>query len=256
MKAFLAGMFVFLLMTPLVASGASAGDAEGTFREGNAAFQKGDFAAAIRAYEGLISEGYSSGALYYNLGDAYYRSGDITRAILNYERARRLIPYDEDLLHNIKVARSMTVDRIEPLPRLFLWRYWEALRDGFSIDALAVTGYFAYIVMLAGLLLLFLSGRSRLRRAGAYSGLAGAAVLFLMISLIAARVRYIDRRDTGIVVSGAAEVKNAPDDEGPSAFVLHGGTKVEIADRVGDWIRIRLEDGKVGWMTAEDVEVI
>jgi tetratricopeptide (TPR) repeat protein len=231
-------------------------DAEDAFHAGNAAFQQGDYASAIHIYEDLMAQGYRSGALYYNLGNAYYRSGKISAAILNYERARHWIPKDEDLAHNLEVSRLALVDQIEPVPRLILWNYWDSFRDSLSMEVLTAIGYLAYLAALCCIALILLSEGPSARRRG-LAGVVGAVlVLGAAVLLLDAKVSGLKDRDFGIIITPVVEVKNAPDSEGPSAFVLHEGTKLRVTDQVGTWIQIRLADGKVGWLQADSVEII
>ncbi len=249
---------MLILLAFVVASPAISydGDAESAFREGNVAFQKDDFEGAIDAYQGLIDAGYESGALYYNLGNAYYREGNIAMAILNYERAMRRMPADEDLLHNLEVARLQTIDRIEPVPRLFLWDYLRAVEDHLDISTLTATAYCGYLICLVAIALLVLSGGVRVRKYGLIACVISLLTMGMTVSMLAKKISSLEEKNHGIVVAEIADVKNAPDDEGPDIFILHSGTKVKLLDRLEEWIQIRLEDGKVGWLTADDLEII
>jgi hypothetical protein len=256
MSLMLAVLTLSLSISPLLAEPSLVEEAESAFREGNTVFQKGEFEAAIRIYEELAARGYASGPLYYNLGNAYYREGDIARAILNYERARHWMPNDEDLAHNLEVARLMTVDQIEPIPRLFLWDYWDSFRDSLPVSTLILIGYTAYLLILGCVALFSFSRQLGIRRYGILTGTGAGIVLVLVILLLGTRVSRMSSREYGIIMPSVVEVKNAPDDEGPNLFVLHGGSKMKITDRVGEWIQIRLEDGKVGWMNESGAEII
>ena len=91
------------------------------FQQGNQLYQGGDFAGALKAYQAVLQGGFESADLYYNLGNAHFKTGDLGRTILNYERARKLNPGDADIQANLDLARSLTVDEIEPLPRFWLF---------------------------------------------------------------------------------------------------------------------------------------
>ena len=103
------------------------------FDKANDLYRKNKFEDAVKEYKKLIDDGYESAALYYNLGNAYYREGNIGHAILYYEKALKLEPNDDDIIHNIAIADSKTVDKIEPLPKFFLFQWWEALLAVFTI---------------------------------------------------------------------------------------------------------------------------
>lgn len=246
-------LLAFVAASPAIASD---GDAESAFREGNIAYRKDDFEGAIDAYQALIDSGYESGELYYNLGNACYREGNIALAILNYERALRRMPADEDLLHNLEVARLQAVDRIEPIPRLFLWDYLRAIEDHLDVSTLTAAAYCGYLLCLAAIALLILSESVRIRKYGLIACVISLLTMGMTVSLLAEKISSLDEREHGIVVVETADVKNAPDDEGPDLFILHSGTKVKLLDQVEEWIQIRLEDGKVGWLTADNLEII
>jgi len=239
MKAILVLSFLLLNVFPLLPT-QSLDEAESAFREGNTSFQQGNYGDAIRVFQRLIGDGYVSGPLFYNLGNAYYRQGDIARAILNYERALRWLPDDEDVAHNLDVARLMAVDRIEPVPSLIIKRYWEILVDSLSVSIMIVLAYIGYLGMLASILFFTLKSGFRTRRYSLLSGTGASIVVALLVVLVVARTSRLSSQSYGIVISEVVEVKNSPDREGPDTFLLHGGTKVQITDRVGEWIQIRL----------------
>lgn len=243
-------------IVPLHAEGLSLKEAKSAFRTGNAMYQEGDFENAIDTYEEVIAAGFDSGPLYYNLGNAYYRTSDFARAILNYERALHRMPNDDDLKHNLEMARLMIVDQVEPVPRIFLWDYWDSFRDSLPISALTSLAFAAFVVILAAISLVILACGFRIRRLGLFAGSAAVIVLAVTILFLVTKVSRLARDDYGIVIEEVVEVKNAPDAEGPSAFILHAGSKVKITDRVGEWIQVRLLDGKVGWMIDTGIEII
>jgi hypothetical protein len=255
MKLYMAIVLILGVVTILPANTSVEG-AESAFREGNNLFQQGDYDGAILIYEDIITGGYLSGSLYYNLGNAYYRTGDVARAILNYERARRKIPDDEDLRYNIGMARMATVDQIEPIPRLFVWDYWDSIKSSFSLSSLILIGFFAYLAVLASIAVFVLARNPGARRYSLPAGFCSFALLLLVLVLLTVRISSLENRDQGVIMVEIADVKNAPDEDGPDAFVLHPGTLVKITDRVGDWMQVRLEDGKVGWTMAENMEII
>jgi hypothetical protein len=255
MKALLVLFYLLLNVSTLMAT-QSPDEAENKFLKGNASFQQGNYEDAIQVYQRLMGDGYVSGPLLYNLGNAYYRQGDIARAILNYERSLRWLPDDEDVVHNLNVARLMTVDRIEPVPSLIIERYWEILVDSISISSMIVLAYIGYLTILGSILIFTLVSGFSARRYSLLSGTGASIVVALIVVLVFARISRLSSQSYGIVISEVVEVKNSPDRAGPDAFLLHGGTKVEITDRVGEWIQIRLDDGKVGWMTEEGMETI
>jgi tetratricopeptide (TPR) repeat protein len=229
---------------------------EQVFEEGNRLYQEKKFSEARKAYESLLNNGYLSGDLYYNLGNAYYKVGNIAKAILNYERGLRLVPNDEDLRHNLKLANLMVADRIEPTPRLFFWDYWDSIRGAFSVESITWITYGAYILVIGSIGIVILS-RSFQTRKIAITGWAGSALVFIVLLLVClVKISDLGRDDLAVVTHDIITIKNSPDAKSSDAFVLHSGVKVQITDRVNDWIKIRLADGKVGWMENNGAERI
>jgi len=244
------------LLILLPASASLGQTPEQLFREANQLYQQGKVPDARDLYEKILSSGYSSGELYYNLGNAYYKTGSLARAILNYERAMRLIGGDEDVRHNLQLANMMTTDRIEPIPKLFVWDYWQACKDAFSLRSATLFAYLFY-VLVAGAAALFLLARTyALRKVALLSG-GGALVAFCFCALLfASKLTDATRTDEAVLMAQIATVKNSPDPKSSDAFVLHGGSKVQLIDHLGSWSKIRLADGKVGWVEAASLEVI
>jgi tetratricopeptide (TPR) repeat protein len=225
-------------------------------KQGDMLYQQAKFTDAVASYEKVLSAGYVSGDLYYNLGNAYYKSGDIPAAILNYERARRLNPDDDDLQHNLQLANLMVTDRIDPTPRLFVWDAWDNIKGWFSLKGITLLMYGCYLLVLAAAAALLLVRTYILRKAAMISGACCLLLFLFALTVFVARVSDVTRTDDAIVRAQIVTVKNSPDEKSSDAFVLHGGVKVRIIDHLGAWTKIRLVDGKQGWMPESAAEVI
>ncbi len=226
------------------------------FQQANSLYQQGKVAEARDLYEGIRQAGLESGELYFNLGNAYYRTGDIGRAILNYERAMRLMPGDEDVRHNLDMANLRIADRLEPVPRLFIWDFWDAVKHWLSLRGITWTLYAVYLLLLACVAATLLSRTYRLRKTAFLVSLGVSVVFGFFIAVFLGRLADDTRRDEGVVVAALTTVKNSPDNKSSDAFVLHAGVKFQILDGINDWIKIRLADGKVGWMERTSAEII
>jgi tetratricopeptide (TPR) repeat protein len=229
---------------------------EQLFQQGNQMYQQERLEEARAAYESIVAMGYGSGELFYNLGNTYYRSGEIALAILSYERALRYIPQDEDLRHNLQLANLLITDRIEPTPRLFFLEFWDDLKNAISLQGTTWLAYLAYLLVFASLTLLFLARTYLLKRIGMMSAVVSLFLFATLLFLFAAKLADFTEENEAIVMEPVVTVKNSPDAGSSDAFVLHSGVKVEITDSVNEWIEIRLADGKIGWIVLSGVQRI
>ena len=230
---------------------------ESLFAEGNRLYQEGDFAAAAASYGAVIEGGFESAEVYYNLGNAHFRLGESAHAVLNYRRAARLDPGNDDIRANLALVSQRLQDRIEPLPRFWLLSvsdWWMGLIPGGVLQALVAVSY----LFLGGTVVLIVlrrpSGWRRPLRRFAY----GAAVATVLLgATMIVRETGLGSAEQAVVMVGEARVLSAPSEEGGlTVFTLHEGTTVRIDRRAGEWVEIVLADGKVGWLPLEALEVV
>jgi tetratricopeptide (TPR) repeat protein len=237
-----------ILVTVLLACGLHAQTVEQRYQEGNASYQRGKFAEAAAAYESILKAGYTGGEICFNLGNAYYKQGNMGKAVLYYERALRFLPADDDVRHNLQLANLQIVDRIDPAPRLFVWEWWDGIKHVFSFNGITWLTWFA-VVLLAGSIALILLARTYvLRKAGLIASVATGFILLVVGTIFVGKTVEANSTEEAVVVVQIATAKNSPDTKSSDAFVIHAGLKVRITDVVGEWIRIRLIDGKIGWI--------
>jgi tetratricopeptide (TPR) repeat protein len=227
------------------------------FEQANQAYRNGDFQKAIQMYSQIVQQGYKSAELFYNLGNAYYKSNRIPDAILSYERSLKLSPGDEDAAHNLALANLRIEDRIDAVPKLFFVSWWRAFADSYPaskwawISIASVWG--ACILALA----LVVGLRWPLIRQ-LVAWLVIVALFFSALSLAAMfdRSRMERSRNFAILFSASVQVRSAPDEQSTDLFVIHEGVKLELLDSVGDWNKIRLADGKIGWVRSNTFQII
>ena len=246
--------FVWLLLA-MICLGSTSAKAV-TKNNADTEYQKGNYQQAIRDYEEILKNG-ESAEIYFNLGNAYYRTDNITKAVLNYERARLLSPGDDDINFNLQFARSKTIDKITPQSEMFFVTWYKSLVNFTSVDNWAKTGILC-IVMALLLVLLYLFGpQLMLRKIGFFGGLA-FFVIFLLSNLFAFQQKQaLDNRTGAIIISPSVNIKKTPAKNSADQFVLHEGTRVDIIDKgMTDWRCIRVGDGREGWIETKAIEEI
>lgn len=214
----------------------------------NKFYQDGNYPSAIESYQKILSQGFESGALYLNLGNAYFRSGKLGYAIYNYEKGLKLEPNDEDLSYNLKIANARTFDKITQLPKLFIVSWWEGLVTALSVTAWSLVVVIVFWILIASIAIYFFSGRMRLQRLSFIGSSVSLSVLIIVAVILFARINREASTDYGILFEQTYSVKVSPDTKSNDAFVVHEGIKFAIEDHLNDWAKIRLTDGKVGWI--------
>ena len=227
-----------------------------TKAEADSAYVRGEYQQAIKDYEDLLKQG-ASADLYYNLGNAYYRTENITRAVLNYERALLLSPGDRDIRFNLQIAQSKTIDKIVPESEMFFFTWYRSLVNLMSVDAWARTALVSLALVIVFLLVYLFSDRIWLRKIGFFGGIS-LFVLFVLSNVFAWQQKQnLLFRKGAIVTTPSVTVKSTPAQNGTDLFILHEGTKVTITDSsMKDWKEIRIADGKEGWIESKQVEEI
>ena len=224
--------------------------------QGDEAYRQGDYALAVEQYEGLLSDGVASADLYYNLGNAYYRTGQMGRAILNYERALRLKPSMSDARENLALAESKTVDRITPLPKFFVAQWIDTL----CVRISPVVWRIVCLVLLAlvglSVVVMRLGASRNLRKAGLMAGIPFLLLFVVAVLLLFGSTRHFNAHSEAIVMQAAITVKSSPEAQSTDKLILHEGTKLAVTDSLAGWYKVTIADGTAGWCQGSDIERI
>lgn len=246
-----------LLCAIVLLSGTAVFAQEPFFEQGNREYRDGDYQAAITSYLQILESGYESSALYYNIGNSYFKLGDLGRSILFYERALALNPRDDDARANLELARSLTADEITPLPGFWPLRaldWWvHALPSAWLM---VIVGFFYLMCM--GALVATILGRSKMLDLwGRWVAIvAGALTLVFGLNLVVLELELGEPTEA-IVLADEVAVHSAPsDDQALQVFTIHEGTKARVDQQSGEWAEIVLADGKVGWVRMVVLEII
>lgn len=224
---------------------------ETLFATGNRYYEMEKYAEAIAVYKQL-SENVEHANLYYNLGNAYYRVGDIGQAIWSFEKGRASSPRHKDLLHNLAIANAQVRDRIEPPEGFFPVMIYRAVLEKLTVMDLLSTG--SLLILLLSLLFMIRAGRTSSIKF--VNSMKILMVILILSTHFLALDRYWDLSDTreGIVIASASDVRSGPVARGENVvFRVHEGTKLEITQTQPGWLEIILLDGKKGWLQSSDV---
>lgn len=251
-KAKVAGfsfVLMILMLMPLSANAITKQNADDEYAKGN-------YQQAIKDYQEILKTGVSS-EIYYNLGNAYYRTDNITQALLAYERALQLSPGDNDIRFNLQYARSKTIDKITPETEMFFVTWYNSLVNFTSVDRWANTAIVS-IVMALLLILVFLFAPQMWARKSGFYGSAVFLLLFAFANLFAFQQKHeLETKQGAIVIAPTVNVKKTPAASGTDVFVIHEGTRVDITDRgMKQWRGIKLADGREGWLKTSQIEEI
>jgi tetratricopeptide (TPR) repeat protein len=226
------------------------------FKQGNDAYAKARYQQAIGLYEQMLNGGCHSEEVYFNLGNAYFKLGDIPSALLNYEKAHKLVPGDEDINFNIYFANSKTSDKVEPAPEFFATRWWHNIILHYPMHTLSILSILL-LVAGSGLMILYLFANIvQLKKAAFYLGLVVIFSGVLTVFIANRQQHYFNDYQQAIIFSGSVNVRSAPLEQAVTLFVLHEGTKVNILDNSNGWLKIQLANGTEGWIHQADIKDI
>ncbi len=249
--------FLIFVFTCLILQAHAANDlALDIYHKANIAYQKQDYGTAIQNYEQLVKLNRISAEVYYNLGNSWFKSGNISKAILNYERAKKIAPEDEDIDFNLKIASLKVADKIETVPQIFYKEWLSSLSTALPANWWSTIFILGIWLLAASAVLYILGNSSRLKKKGflLIISFTGLAIFFYIMAEKSYNVNFEETQ--GVVMSPSVYVKSAPDIKGNDLFILHEGTKVDILEELNDWKKIRIANGTIGWMQNTEIESI
>jgi tetratricopeptide (TPR) repeat protein len=228
-----------------------------TLDSANAAYQKNDFDKAIKLYESIIvKDKLESSELYFNLGNAYYKKNNIAYAVLNYERAKKLNPNDDDINYNLKLVNQKIEDKIDAAPQLFLSEWKNGVVDLMSERAWSIFCILLVIVTLV-LFAIFVAARNNgFKKTGFFGGAIFLIIAIITFFMAQNKYNFTKYKHDAIVTSPSITVNGSPNEKGTKLFVIHEGTKLNILQAEGDWIEIKIANGNVGWIKNNSITAI
>ena len=245
----------FFALASLFASAVTRLEADSLVARAQRAYAAGDHQAALAAFDSVATT-YNSAALQLNIGNCWFKMGDVAHAVLHYERGLRLAPGDEDLLANLDLANEQVKDRVAEKPSFALGTTWARLRGGHDPDQWARRSLWACAFFFVLLTAAIVVRRKALHRI--VLGSAGAALIFLVLCIAFAIARHGEVLDDSqaIIMEPKVDVLGEPRPGSKVLFVLHKGTKLTDLQVAGGWYEVQLPNGNVGWMPPATIERI
>jgi hypothetical protein len=224
------------------------------FQQGNQYYDRGEFQKAIETYQNIIGAGFLNSKVYYNLGNAYFRKGELGNAILHYRRAERLDPRDEDIKANIGYVKLYTLDKIEVGDINIFSTILKSILNRATLDewTVFVSGIY-FLGMILGIILVFLD---RLLRPLLIVIVITIILFILSGSLLYAKISTEALIDRGVVIATETSVRSGPGNDYTLQFTAHEGLEFQIKDTKEDWYLIILPNGVMGWLEKQTIEKI
>ncbi|MCK5032977.1 MAG: tetratricopeptide repeat protein [Calditrichia bacterium] len=221
-------------------------------KEGNKAYSEGNYEEAVVHYSKIIDNNIESGELFFNLGNAYYKLDEIGKSIYYYEKSLNFIEGDESLDQNIKIARLKIIDKIEPIPKLFLFVWLDNLMRILNIENwgwLSLILFFFVAVIFS--LYLLITKRILFQFSWIF------LILFsISIIVFVSRIYLFESYQFGIIFEKKIAVMSEPNLGASEVFILHEGTKIKINRKLNGWLEISIADGKTGWCKSNLIGII
>tara|TARA_B110000003_G_scaffold172618_1_gene172193 strand:- start:34931 stop:35689 length:759 start_codon:yes stop_codon:yes gene_type:complete len=226
------------------------------FDKGNELYKLEQYTEAITNYKKIEDLKFISSELFYNLGNCYYKLNNVAPAIYNYEKALLINPLNQDAQNNLVFAKRLTIDNIEEIPKTIFQKLDASLIKKLSYDEWSILAVVFSILGAIFFLLFYFSYTPSKKRLFFVTSIL--SFIFLIISALITLKEYssFNNKIEAIIFAEQTDIKNAPTLNSEEIFTLHEGTKVEVLDTVDNWKKIRIADGKIGWISSQEIKII
>ena len=226
------------------------------FEQANALYNDGKYAESIDKYNTILETDKHSAELYFNLANAHYKLNNIAPSIYFYEKALQLSPNDEEIKNNLAFASNMTIDAIDNIPLTGFSKIVNNITNAMSFDNWAKTSIglvFCFVV----LFLLYYFVYSTINKRLAFIGsLTTLCLMFISLAFAFHKYNLVKTNRSAIIFEQESKIKNEPNSRSEESFRLHEGTKVQVLDTMRNWSKIKLSDGKTGWVSTEEIRML
>jgi len=225
------------------------------FSQGNSLYNEGKFQDAINTYESILDTENHSSELYFNLANAYYKLNRIAPSVYYYEKALQLSPNDKDIKNNMSFAKNMTIDAIELIPEMGFSKITKNIINRFSFDVWAILSVVFVVLFVVLFLTYYFSYSTNRKRLTFLSSILSLFLVLITLMFAFQKYEYEQNDNPAIVFALESEIKSEPNLRSEIAFKLHEGTKVQVLEIYNEnWTKIKLADGKTGWISSQDIK--
>jgi len=245
-----------LILLLLIANVLNAQDEQKIFESANEMYKQQNYEKAIEYYKTLEKYNLISSELFYNLGNSYYKLNKVGPSIYYYEKALKLNPLNKDVQNNLVFARRLALDNIEELPKTVFQKLNSRYLQKLSYNQWAIVSIVFCALGSLLFLLFYFSNQPRSKRTFFITSLISFLFLIISLTITYNQFSYFKNNKVAIVFAEETEVRNAPSLNSEEVFTLHEGTKVIVLDTIDDWKKIKIADGKIGWIIADDIQLL
>lgn len=226
------------------------------FDQATTAYNEGKFEKAVENYLKIIESGEHSAALYFNLGNSYYKMKEVGPSIYYFEKALLLDPQDKEIKNNLAYAQNMAVDAIEIIPETSLSKMYDDLIGPLSFDQWAYCAIFFVLLFVLAYIVFYYLRYAAQKRIAFMASMVFMAMAIMSVVFAYLQYTHFKSENPAIVFSREVVIKSEPNDRGQEVFVLHEGTKVNVLEGLNDWNKIQIADGKTGWAPKENFKML
>ena len=226
------------------------------FEQATSAYNEGEYEKAIENYLEIIGNGEHSSALYYNLGNCYYKLNQIAPSIYYYEKALLLSPGDKEIKNNLIYAQQMTIDAIEPVPESGLSKVYNSIIGLLTFDQWAYLAVSLVLLFVLSYLAYYFLRYSSHKRISFITSIISLIAVIISVSFAIVQYKHYKSEQPAIVFAQECLVKSEPNNRSSEVFLLHEGTKVKVIDALEDFKKIELADGKIGWVHQDEIKML
>ncbi|MDA3821261.1 MAG: tetratricopeptide repeat protein [Bacteroidales bacterium] len=223
------------------------------FIQANETYSKGEFEEAYALYTSVQDQGFESPELYFNMGNAAFRSNKLGYSIVYYEKALKLDPSYDEAQKNLEFVSIYKEDQLDQVPEFFLKSWVRSLYKMFSLSTWSYLALTLFFLSLLGILIYVFARGLSFKKAGFFISLIFMLAFILSLSAAIHRNSDLKSPESAVIIAPSVIVKSSPSLSGTDLFILHEGSVISIDDAVGEWIEIKISDGRVGWIQIQEM---